>query len=174
MVTRAESGERVEPEYGQLPELARTLRGLGSARRGAGTLQAQFFRPLLDARRRAMEARTPAARVHAFDVALLQLGLERWIERAVSHWPDARAPVRRAVHAQLSDRLAAYRESLAELDTAAHAAARAGVGERLAAWRAWTAQLQVTFQCADRGWLAVQPVVQLPNARKSESAARKP
>src|SRR5688572_33433480 len=54
-------------EYGELPELTRGLRALGSSRHDARALQTVFFQPLMDARRRAADARDPDARMKAFD-----------------------------------------------------------------------------------------------------------
>ena len=92
-------------EYGELPELTRALRALGSSRRGGGSLQSQFFLPLLDARRRAAEARSAAACLRAFDSAELGRALERAIERILAEWPDDRSSARRALRAELLERV---------------------------------------------------------------------
>lgn len=143
-------------EYGELPELTRGLRALGSTRHDARALQAVFFQPLMDARRRASDARDPDGRVKAFDAPELSRQLDRIIERIVSDWPDVRPSARRAVRAQLQERVAPYAESLAGLGERAAELREANEGERLTAWRAWTTQLAAVFACADRSWIALQ------------------
>ena len=145
-------------DYGELPELTRTLRALGSARRG-GTSQDLFFHPLLDARRRAAAARSPDARIRAFDAADLRRALDKALERIVSEWPDDRASVRRALRAELAHRVEPYMAALAQLSDRGHAAATAPENARLETWRAWTAQLALVFDVADRTWLVLRKVV---------------
>lgn len=153
-------------EYGELPELTRALRALGSSRRSGGTMQSQFFHPLLEARRRAAAAGDAAARVRAFDAADLGRQLDRAIERIIAEWPDARAPARRAVRAELMNRLAGYSRALELLATCAKDALSANDTSRLDAWRRWTSQLAATFDAADRGWISLQSVVDsLPKRR---------
>src|SRR5215470_11460491 len=91
--------------YGELPELTRGLRALGSPRRSSGAFQSQFFMPLVEARRKAAEARDPHACLRAFNPDELTRALERAIDKIVSGWPDARPSVRRALHAELSERV---------------------------------------------------------------------
>jgi hypothetical protein len=146
-------------EYGELPELARGLRALGSARRSGGSLQSQFFLPLLEARRKAAEARSAQACVRAFDSGELMRALARAIERIVSGWPDGRSSVRRALHAELVERVAAYARALEALSQRATAALAADEDSRLDAWRAWTVQLAATFDAADRSWMSLRSVV---------------
>jgi hypothetical protein len=153
-------------EYGELPELTRALRAIGSSRRSAGALQSMFFRPLLDARRRAEEARTAAARISAFDAVALREALAQCVDRILADWPDARESARRAIRAELIDRVRVYGDALDRLAERARAAVEAHDTERLGAWREWTMQLQVTFQCADRSWLALRSVVDALPARK--------
>lgn len=152
-------------EYGELPELTRTLRALGSSRRG-GTSQELFFNPLLDVLKRAASARTPTAKIHAFDATDLRRALDKSIERIVNDWPDDRASVRRALRAELGDRVAPYTEALSRLSERAAAAIEAPEQSRLESWRAWTTQLAVVFDVADRTWLALRNVVDsLPRGR---------
>jgi hypothetical protein len=154
---RAPDPEKVE--YGELPELTRALRALGSSR-GGGSLQAQFFHPMVDARRRAADSRTPAARVAAFDSAELQRALDRGIDRIVNDWADKRDSARRAVRAELQERTAPYAKALSLLADSAKAALSANEATRLEAWRSWTTQLAATFLAADRCWLALRAVVE--------------
>ena len=146
-------------EYGELPELTRALRALGSSRRG-GSSQLLLFGPLLEARRRAADARSVQARVHAFNAADLNRSLDRAIERIVTDWPDARPAARRALQHELVERAGAYSRALRELDQRAATALDAGEGDRLSAWRGWTLQLAAVFETADRAWLAIRPVVE--------------
>jgi hypothetical protein len=157
------SDERIraahEVEYGDLPELTRALRALGSSRRSGGSFQSQFFHPLLDARRRAADARTPSGRIRAFDASDLQKALERGIERIVSDWPDKRDPVRRALRADLLERVSPYSAALERLGTHAQRALDVDESARLAAWREWTVQLAAVFDAADRSWMSLRSVV---------------
>jgi hypothetical protein len=147
-------------EYGELPELTRALRALGSSRQGGGALASQFFHPLVDARRRAADARTIPARVRAFDAAQLEQALDRAIDRIVTDWPDKRESVRRALRAEMQERAAPYAKALLMLADRATAAIAAEEPDRLERWRAWTIQLAATFVAADRTWLALRSVVE--------------
>ena len=152
-------------DYGELPELTRTLRTLGSSRRG-GTSQELFFNPLLDVLKRAASARTPGAKIRAFDATDLRRALDKSIERIVNDWPDDRPSVRRALRAELSHRVAPYTDALSLLSERAAAAAEVPEEGRLVAWRAWTSQLALVFDVADRTWLALRNVVDsLPRGR---------
>ena len=142
-------------EYGELPELTRGLRALGSSRHDARSLQSVFFQPLMDARRRAADARDPEGRMKAFEPRELARQLDRVVERIVSEWPDARASARRAVRAQLIERVATYADALDELAIRAGELRDAAEADRLTAWRAWTLQLAKVFSCADRSWLSL-------------------
>lgn len=152
-------------EFGELPELTRALRALGSARRTSGSVHTMFFLPLIEARRTAQTASTPRARLNAFDVAQLRAGLERCVDRIVSEWPDAREPARRAIRAQVLERVREYERALEHLRIRSDDLLAAEDTLRLAAWRAWTVQLQVVFQTADRTWLAIEAVVSTLTAK---------
>lgn len=156
-----QAGNRIpaEPAFGELPELTRTLRAFGSARRSPGAMQSLFFRPLLDARRRAADASTPEARVRAFDPAELAAALDRCVDRMVADWPDAREPARRAIRAQIAERVDEYRTALTGLETVARALRSPSNASMIVEWRAWTRQLELTFQSADRAWIGIQSVV---------------
>jgi hypothetical protein len=146
-------------EYGELPELTRALRALGSSRRG-GSSQLLLFGPLLEARRRAADARSVHARVRAFGAADLNRALERAIERIVAEWPDERPPARRALRHVLVERVGPFSAALRDLEQFATAAIDADASSQLSAWRAWTRQLVIIFEAADRTWLAIRPVVE--------------
>jgi hypothetical protein len=157
--------------FGELPELTRGLRALGSARRGASvhdaaTLQSTFFRPLLDARRKAADARDVEERIAAFEAVALGKQLDRVIERIVTEWPDVRASARRAVRAQLQERVAEYSRALSDLARAADELRNASDDTRLQRWRAWTVQLAVVFESADRCWISLRSTVEsLPKSK---------
>ena len=155
---RASSPETVT--YGELPELTRGLRALGSARGAGNSQQAQFFRPLLEARRRAADARTPVARIAAFDTTELNKALYKMLDRLVTDWPDAREPVRRALRAELRERARPYAAALDVLQARARDAASADEAGRDERWRAWTVQLAATFVAADRTWVALSTVAE--------------
>ena len=159
-------------DYGELPELTRTLRALGSARLG-GTSQVLFFGPLLDARRRAADARTAHARVRAFRAADLDRALERALERIVADWPDPRPPARRALRHELLERVSAYSSALRELDHLAARVLDASDVDQLEHWRAWTRQLVAVFQTADRTWLGIRPVVEALRRREPRTGSEK-
>lgn len=147
-------------EYGELPELTRGLRALGSSRQSGGSLQSLFFHPLVDARRRAADAKTPPARIGAFDPRQLVQALDRAIDRIVAEWPDKRDSVRRALRAEMQERASPYANALALLAERAAEALAADESGRLETWRAWTVQLAATFIAADRSWLALRSVVE--------------
>jgi hypothetical protein len=159
--------DSTQVEYGELPELTRALRALGSARRGGGSLQSQFFHPLVDARRKAAEARDAPARVRAFDAAELLKALDRAVDKIVAGWPDDRVSIRRALRAELLDRVSSYGRALDRLSERADEALAADESSRLDAWRAWTSQLAVTFDAADRSWMSLRSAVESlpPKAR---------
>jgi hypothetical protein len=146
-------------DYGELPEVTRALRAMGSARRSSGAFQTQFFQPLLDARKRAAESRSALTCLRAFDAAELSRALETAVERIMTRWPDERASARRALRAELLDRVAAYKASLELLSERAADVVTADDASKLAAWRDWTAQLAATFEAADRSWMALRSVI---------------
>ena len=154
-------------EYGELPELTRGLRALGSARHDARALQNLFFQPLVDALRRAADARDAEGKMKAFEARELSRQLDRVIERIVSEWPDARESARRAVRAQLIERVGPYADALDGLAVRAAELRDADEGERLTAWRSWTGQLVAVFSCADRSWLSLQSAASAISARPS-------
>jgi hypothetical protein len=147
--------------YGELPELTRTTRALGSQRTSGaspavGSMQAAFFQPLLEARRRAADARNAEERVHAFDPRDLSRHLDRAVERIVDDWPDTRTSTRRAVRAQLVERVSGYTGALSLLAQRARELLEADEPSQLQAWRDWTRQLVAVFEAADRCWISLQ------------------
>ena len=144
-----------EVDFGELPELARAMRAMGSSRRSGGERQSHFFLALLEARRRAEQATSAEGRLEAFDAAELTRALERAIERILGDWPDKRPSVRRALRAELGERVVSYSAALVVLGERRREVAGADERERLTAWRAWTHQLSLTFEAADRAWMAL-------------------
>jgi hypothetical protein len=142
-----------EVAFGELPELTRALRALGSSRRSA-------------ARRKAAAARTPTARLIAVDATELESSLDRALDRIAAQWPDERESARRAIRAQVDERVREYRAALAHLRVLARQASESDEAGQLSAWREWTVQLQLTFQAADRSWIAIQSVVDALTAKR--------
>lgn len=128
-------------------------------------MQESFFAPLLEARRNAASARDADAVVRAFDGAALARALDRQLEAIVRHWPDTRAPARRALRAEIHERTRDYRAALALLDDRRVALLAAADHERVDAWRSWTAQVEASFQAADRAWLSIRTVAASPPSR---------
>lgn len=129
-------------------------------------MQAQFFHPLIEARRRAADARTVPSRVHAFEAVELSKSLERFLDRVITEWPDKRDPVRRALRAELRERSSPYASALARLAERASELLAAEEPARLEAWRAWTGQLSATFHAADITWVAIRAAVETLPMRK--------
>lgn len=146
-------------DFGELPEFARALRALGSARRSGGERQSAFFFALIEARRRAADATEPDGRVRAFDAAELRRALERAIDRLVSEWPDKRSSARRALRAELGHRVEPYALALRALSDRAGELAQAKTDARLEAWQAWITQLAAVFETADRAWLSLTALI---------------
>lgn len=142
-----------------LPELTHALRAFGS-RRGhrstratAATDQRHFFAPLLDARRHAVTAGTSAAAMAAFDADALSAAFEAQLHAFAAQRYADHPPARRALEAELIDLSEPLQVSLDTLRDAAQEAAATPDDVRL--WRMWARQLAVTFDTADRVWLAL-------------------
>lgn len=161
-----------EVEYGELPELTRALRALGSPRRSGGSMQLQFFSSLLDARKTAAAATDADAAVRAFDATTLAHALDQSIEGIIAGWPDARPSARRALRAELLERSQGYARALDDLDERAAELMAATDDDRLEAWRAWTTQLAATFDAADRAWMSVRSIVDSLPPRNPDTFTR--
>jgi hypothetical protein len=68
-------------------------------------------------------------------------------------------PDRRALEAELEEALEGALASLPNMEAAADRLRAAGDAERLLRWREWVDALARLFTEADRGWLAVLPVL---------------
>lgn len=155
----AQLGEELLARGRALPELTRALRAFGSRRGHRGNRstalheQQQFFSPLLEARRRAISAKTPAATIGAFDSAVLTREIEAAILTLARERYAEAGPAQRALVAELSDRAQPLFDALEALGSVA-AEATAAVDD-LGRWRRWEFQLRATFETADRVWMAV-------------------
>lgn len=142
-----------------LPELARTMHGLGSRRGGPDADHDRFFAGLLSARRAAEGFVEVESRLAAFDPRRLTQQLTTLLgELAVERYPES-PPDRRALEAELlehAERLFAAIEALGE---AAVRVREGGDAMRLAQWRAWTRSAQRVFEEAGRCWVAILPAL---------------
>lgn len=142
-----------------LPELTRSLRGLGSHRARPDDDHDRFFAPFISARAKAERTTDATVRLEAFDAARLRDAVERQVlEFARMRYPD-QAPDRRATEAILgecTDDVVLRLERLA----AAAAAVRSSPPEvQLARWRAWRDAVRDVIDSADRCWFAMHPVL---------------
>jgi hypothetical protein len=141
-----------------LPELTRTLRAFGSSRgrrtaraSGAGEQQ-RFFAPLIESRRSAMHT-AGAGAIAAFDAGAIAHAMEETLARfAAERFADV-GPARRALEAELVDISEPLFDALRVLNESAALAREAP--DDLRCWRNWSSQLRVTFECADRVWIAL-------------------
>jgi hypothetical protein len=139
-----------------MPELTRSLRGLGSHRARPGPEHDRFFRPLLEARRGAERAaRYDGARL-AFDAASIKAAFARRLREMAHDRHPGDPPERRALEAEATDVAAPLFAAIAALDAAQRAFDTAGDHDRFTRWRAWTGALQRVFERADETWIALE------------------
>ena len=143
-----------------LPELTRTMHGLGSSRRGhPGSDHDRFFAGLLTARRAAEGFVEPESRLAAFDSRRLTHTLTTLFgELAAERYPES-PPDRRALEAELLDTAERLFATLEALGEAAAAVRSSAAPVRLARWRDWTRAAHRVFEEADRCWIAVVPAL---------------
>ena len=153
-----------------LPELTRALRAFGS-RRGhrskrasASADQQRFFAPLLAARRSAGAAIAPTAVVGAFSAGPLSQALEGALREFAVERHGENGPARRALEAELGELIEPLLRTIHALGDASLRALETPDDLRL--WRAWAAQLRVTFEAADRAWLALDVALDAAPSRK--------
>jgi hypothetical protein len=140
-----------------LPELTRTMHGLGSRRGRPGADHDRFFAGLLAARRAAEGFVEPESRLAAFDARRLSQTLTALLgELAAERFPES-APDRRALEAELLDHVERVHEALDALGEAAQHVRESANAVRLARWRDWTRAAQRVFEAADRSWIAMLP-----------------
>lgn len=144
-----------------LPELTRTLRAFGSSRARSSmpggrstdaSEQQRFFAPLLEARRSA-SALDVAQSMRAFDVGALTLAMEQTLRQFAADRHDQPGPARRALEAELEEIAEPLFDMLAALDASATSALAEVDDLRL--WRDWSTRLRMTFESADRVWIAL-------------------
>lgn len=139
-----------------LPELARSLRGLGRAGDAAASAaHAAVFGPLLAARRQA-ETADPRAAPASMHGARIMAEIDDATLRAVSAdgTPDAQ---RRAREAAAREAVASLRQALGQLDRLAPEAITHGPAT--AAWDRFTAQLRRAFMEADSACESVAAIL---------------
>lgn len=142
-----------------LPELTRSLRGLGSHRARPDDDHDRFFAPFISARVKAERTSEPSVRLEAFDASRLRDAVERQVlDFARTRYPD-QPPDRRATEAILGECTDDVVRRLERLEAAA-AAVRASPPEvQLARWRAWRDAVHDVIDSADRCWFAMHPVL---------------
>jgi hypothetical protein len=142
-----------------LPELTRSLRGLGSHRARPDDDHDRFFAPFISARAHAERTRDSTVRLDAFDAPRLRDAVERQVvEFARIRYPD-RPPDRRATEAILGECTDEVMRRLERLDAAAAAVRKSPAEVQLARWRAWRDAVRDVFDAADRCWFAIHPVL---------------
>jgi hypothetical protein len=143
-----------------LPELTRTMHGLGSSRRGhPGSEHDRFFASLLAARRAAEGFTEPESRLAAFDSRRLTQTLTTlFSELASERYPES-PPDRRALEAELLDSAERLFATLEALGAAAGEVRSSAAPVRLARWRDWMRAAHRVFEEADRCWIAVVPAL---------------
>lgn len=150
-----------------LPEVTRSLRGLGSHRARPDDDHDRFFAPFISARASAERTSDSEARLDAFDAAALRDAIERQIgEFARMRFPD-QPPDRRATEAILGECSDEVVRRLERLDAAAAAVRTSQAEVQLARWRAWRDAVRDVFDAADRCWFQMRPVLrEAPTPRK--------
>lgn len=135
-----------------LPELARGARTVGSRRGGDPAMQARFFAPVLDARRRAELQDSADGKVTALDGATIAAQVTQILSGiAQSRWPHD-LPEQRALGAELEECCEGLFAACEALTEAAREWVAAGDERRLDAWREWVAAAARVFSASDRGW----------------------
>jgi hypothetical protein len=163
-----------------VPELTRTLRAFGSSRGrrvapGGRTTDAseqqRFFAPFLDARRAAGGAAGTGA-IEAFGRAALSEALAATLRQFATDRQPEPGPARRALEAELVDASEPLFDALAALRESAEAALASPEDLRL--WRVWSAQLRMTFETADRVWIALDEALDNAFRHAATVAASQP
>lgn len=142
-----------------LPELTRTMHGLGSRRGRPGADHDRFFAGLLAARRSAEGFVEAESRLAAFDTRRLMQALTTLLGALASERFPESAPDRRALEAELLDHAEHLSAALDALGEAAVQVRASSNAARLARWRDWTHAAQRVFEAADRSWIAMLPAL---------------
>ena len=142
-----------------LPELTRSLRGLGSHRARPDADHDRFFAPFIAARARAERTTDSDVRLDAFQAARLREAIERQItDFAHTRFPN-QPPDRRATEAILGECTDELLHRLERLDAAAVAVRQSPEEVQLARWRAWRDAVRDVIAAADGCWFAMRPVL---------------
>ena len=142
-----------------LPELTRTMHGMGSRRGRPGAEHDRFFAGLLAARKSAEGFAEPESRLAAFDPHRLTHSINTLLsELAAERFPQS-APDRRALEAELLEYAERLQLAIETLGSAADEVRAGNNTVRLARWRDWTRAAQRVFEEADRCWIAVLPAL---------------
>ena len=141
-----------------LPELARSLRSWGSARRGADNdAHGRLFAPLLEARRAAARSHSWRETVRAFDADRLGDAMRETLISLARERHPQRAPARRALEARLAECLVPVERALYDLRTVQAPLASIDAPDAPPAlWTRWTESLLVVYREADRCWCDVE------------------
>ena len=142
-----------------VPELTRSLRGLGSTRGSPGADHDRYFAPLLTARREAEAAAGPDRARAAFDAPSLRAAMMQRLHELAAERHPSDPPERRALHAELSEVAEPLVAALGTLEHAQHALASSDDAVRFARWRTWAAALRAVFEAADEVWLSLVRVL---------------
>ena len=142
-----------------LPEVTRSLRGLGSHRAHPDDDHDRFFAPFIAARARAERTADSKVRLEAFHPVRLREEIERQIaEFARFRYPN-QPPDRRATEAILGECTEELIRRLERLDEAAAAVLESPDEVQLARWRAWRDAVRDVIAAADSCWFAMRPVL---------------
>lgn len=150
---------RAERRAFALPELTRGLRAVGARRGAPGDDHDRWFSALLAARQRAAQAGDWDAQATAFAAGPLRLLLARTVTGMAAVRYPASPPDQRALAAALEECAAQFDEALEALAAAEGRLRAADDSRRLVAWREWVAAARQCFAAADRGWLAMAPLL---------------
>ena len=155
------------PDETRLPELARSLRSLGSARDAAGeAAHDAIFTPLIEARARAARA-TGRDVIAPLRGAALYDRIERGVVAAAAAGAEP-AAVARARAAAAREMLEPLRAALVELDERALAASVEGPGT--VEWETWLSGLRRAFGSADDACARLARLLAVP-ARLQEPSS---
>ena len=150
------------PDVPMLPELARSLRSLGTERDAAAdAAHDAIFPPLLDARARAAGASKQSVLAALHGDALSARIEAQAVDAAVQGIEQP--ALTRALTAQTAELMAPLRAALLALDLGAHSALHDDRG-----WDAWVAQLRAVFARAD---VACQLLAKLLATRETRTVA---
>ncbi|HEU5185334.1 MAG TPA: hypothetical protein VFU01_12240 [Gemmatimonadaceae bacterium] len=142
-----------------LPELTRSLRGLGSHRARPDNDHDLFFAPFISARAHAERTSDADRRLEAFDAARLRDAVQRQVlDFARIRYPD-QPPDRRATEAILGECTDDVIKRLERLEAAAAAVRSSPTEVQLARWRAWRDAVREVIDAADRCWFSMRPLL---------------